>query len=126
MAKPPYLLGLDVGTQSLRAVLVDLTGQTVAYGVAPIETSYPRPTWAEQEPEPWWVGARSAVRQALAQANAKSDEIVGIGLDCTACTVVACDLDGRPLRQALLWMDQRASREAADISATGHPALRYV
>ena len=49
-----------------------------------------------------------------------------IGLDCTACTVVACDDDGEPLCPALLWMDQRAFREAADISATGDPVLRYV
>ena len=49
-----------------------------------------------------------------------------IGLDCTACTVVACDADGKPLRPALLWMDQRAFREAAEISDTGDPVLRYV
>ena len=46
----PLLLGLDVGTQSLRAALVDVHGRTVAFGVAPIETTYPRPGWAEQSP----------------------------------------------------------------------------
>ncbi len=51
------LLGLDVGTQSLRAALVDRSGRTVAFGVAPIETAYPRPTWAEQAPESWWSAA---------------------------------------------------------------------
>ena len=47
MSKAPYFLGLDVGTQSLRAALVDLDGRTASYGVAPLETTYPRPTWAE-------------------------------------------------------------------------------
>ncbi|MFO0960121.1 MAG: FGGY family carbohydrate kinase [Isosphaeraceae bacterium] len=51
--------------------------------------------------------------------------IAGIGLDCTACTVVAADRDGEPLRPALLWMDQRSHAEADEISATGDPALRY-
>lgn len=120
------LLGLDVGTQSLRAALVDPKGKTVAFGVCPIETRYPRPAWAEQDPASWWAAAEKAVRQAIQAANAAPEEVVGIGLDCTACTVVACGLDGTPLRPALLWMDQRSACEAEDISATGDPILRYV
>jgi FGGY-family pentulose kinase len=126
MADAPYLLGLDVGTQSLRAALVDRSGRTVAYGVAPIETTYPRPSWAEQDPAQWWSAAREAVGAALAQGDVRPERIAGISLDCTACTVVACDSGGLPLRTALLWMDQRASREAEEIGATGDPALRYV
>jgi FGGY-family pentulose kinase len=125
-SRPPYVLGLDVGTQSLRAALVDLSGRTAAYGVAPIETTYPRPTWAEQQPLSWWSAAKAAVALALSEGNVKPDQLIGVGLDCTACTVVACDRDARPLRPALLWMDQRAFREAEEISATADPILRYV
>jgi FGGY-family pentulose kinase len=120
------VLGLDVGTQSLRAALVDETGRTVAFGVTSIETTYPRPAWAEQEPLAWWTAAVHAVTMAKEQGNVSADEIVGIGLDCTACTVLACDRDGHPLRPALLWMDQRSHAEADEISATGDPVLRYV
>ena len=120
------VLGLDVGTQSLRAALVDIQGRTVAYGVAPIETVYPRPTWAEQDPAQWWSAARMAVGEAMSKANAAPEQVAAIGLDCTACTVVACDLGGKPLRPALLWMDQRSFREADAISATEDPVLRYV
>ena len=120
------LLGLDVGTQSLRAALVDQHGRPVAYGVAPIETTYPRPTWAEQDPAEWWSAAGTAVGAALEQGGVGPKDVAAIGLDCTACTVVACEADGQPLRPALLWMDQRAFREADEISATGHPILRYV
>jgi FGGY-family pentulose kinase len=126
MDDSPLLLGLDVGTQSLRAALVDLGGRTVAFGVEPIATAYPRPGWAEQDPRRWWEAAGLAVRAALAGGEVRADRIAGIGLSCTACTVVACDLDGQPLRPALLWMDQRAAREAADLSATADPNLRYV
>ncbi|MGE5757193.1 MAG: FGGY-family carbohydrate kinase [Planctomycetaceae bacterium] len=126
MSKEVYVLGLDVGTQSLRAALVDRSGRTVAFGIGPIETHYPHPTWAEQDPERWWTAARSAVAQALAPAEIKGDQVAGLGLACTSCTVVACDEDGRPLRPCLLWMDQRAYREAERISATGDPVLRYV
>ncbi|MGP0069663.1 MAG: FGGY-family carbohydrate kinase [Isosphaeraceae bacterium] len=120
------LLGLDVGTQSLRAALVDLQGRTVAYGVAPIETTYPRPTWAEQKPADWWAAARLAVASALSSGGVAREEVVAVGLDCTACTVVACSAAGEPSRGALLWMDQRAFREAEEISANGDPILRYV
>ncbi len=67
-----------------------------------------------------------AVRRALAQGNVDPDQIAGIGLDCTACTVLACDRDGQPLRPAFLWMDQRAFHEADEISGTADPILRYV
>ncbi|MFO0950862.1 MAG: FGGY-family carbohydrate kinase [Isosphaeraceae bacterium] len=126
MSKDSYLLGLDVGTQSLRAALVDLTGRTVAFGVCPIETRYPHPTWAEQDPAQWWSAAREAVSRAIELKGIRPEQVVGLGLDCTACTVVACDHDGTVLRPALLWMDQRSYREADEISATGHPILLYV
>jgi FGGY-family pentulose kinase len=126
MPTGPLLLGLDVGTQSLRAALVDTAGRTAAFGVAPIETTYPRPAWAEQDPDQWWAAARAAVGSALARAGVGGEAVAGIGLDCTACTVVACDSRGTPLRPALLWMDQRAAREADELSATGDPCLKYV
>jgi ribulokinase len=52
--------------------------------------------------------------------------VIAVGLDCTACTVMACDAGGEPLRPALLWMDQRAARESDEISDTADPILRYV
>ena len=66
MPDTTYVLGLDVGTQSLRAALVDLSGRTVAFGISPIETRYPRPTWAEQDPSAWWAAAREAVASSEA------------------------------------------------------------
>ncbi len=122
----PLVLGLDVGTQGLRAALVDLEGRTVAFAVEPIATAYPRPGWAEQDPRRWWEAAGLAVQAALAKGEIWPSRVLGIGLSCTACTVVACDLEAEPLRPALLWMDQRAAREADELSATGDPNLRYV
>ncbi len=91
-ARPPLLLGLDVGTQSLRAALIDAHGRTVSVGVAPIETTYPRPTWAEQQPIAWWSAAGDAVRLALAHDDIEPGQIAAIGLDCTACTVAGVRL----------------------------------
>jgi FGGY-family pentulose kinase len=126
MTGGPLLLGLDVGTQSLRAAIVDLEGRTLSYATAPVDTVYPHPAWAEQDPRQWWQAACAAVGKALDGSGRSAADIAGIGLDCTACTVLACDDSGAPLRPALLWMDQRSHREAEDISATGDRALRYV
>ncbi len=125
---PPvcYVLGLDVGTQSLRAAIIALDGTTVAFGVEPIETTYPQPAWAEQDPNQWWEAARIAVGKALKQGSIAPESIAAIGMDCTACTVVASTINGQALRPALLWMDQRSSKEADDLGATRDPILKYV
>jgi FGGY-family pentulose kinase len=125
-ASSPLFLGLDVGTQSVRAALFDLVGSCRAFATAPLDTRHPHPAWAEQDPGQWWQAARAAVPAALAGAGAGPADVAGIGLDCTACTVLACRADGTPLRPALLWMDQRSFREAEEISATGDPSLRWV
>ena len=126
MAADPLVLGIDVGTQSVRAALFDTHGRCHGVGVEPIETTHPRSGWAEQDVEQWWTASRRAVSAALAQADCSAERVTGIGLDTTSCTVVACRADGAPLRPALLWMDQRSAREADDLSATGDPILRYV
>src|SRR5438270_2429643 len=125
-SKQPLFLGLDVGTQSLRAALFDPSGNCRAFATGPLDTTHPQPGWAEQHPLQWWQAARKAVPEALARAGAKPEEVAGIGLDCTACTVLPSRSDGTPLGRALLWMDQRAFREAEEISATRDPSLRYV
>lgn len=126
MSHGPYLLGLDLGTQSFRAAIIGLNGASIAFGVEPIETKYPGPAWAEQDPNQWWTAARNAVGKALSQGCIEPESIAAIGMDCTACTVVASTLDGRSLRPALLWMDQRSSQEADDLAATNDPILKYV
>ncbi len=122
----PLFLGIDVGTQGLRAALYDETGHCRAFATSPLDTTHPQPGWAEQDARQWWQAACAAVPEALARAGARSEDVAGIGLDCTACTVVACTNDGTPLRPALLWMDQRSFREAEELSGTGDASLRYV
>jgi FGGY-family pentulose kinase len=126
MSHTPLFLGLDLGTQSVRAALYDADGTCRGYATAPLETTHPKPGWAEQDADEWWRAACRAVPGALAAAKAPPDDVAGVGLDGTACTVIACALDGTLLRRALLWMDQRSFREAAEISATNDPSLRYV
>jgi FGGY-family pentulose kinase len=126
MNRSPLFLGLDVGTQSVRAALFDPDGNCRGFATAALDTFHPHPGWAEQDAVQWWQAACGAVPGALARAGASAGDLLALGLDATACTVLPCRADGKPLHRALLWMDQRAFREVADINATRDPILRYV
>jgi FGGY-family pentulose kinase len=120
-----YLIGIDVGTQSVRSCLFDLDGATVASASRPLATTFPKPAWAEQDPEEWWRGAVETLKEVLQVSRVHPRDIAALSYDCTACTVVALTEDGVPLRPALLWMDERAHAEAEEVSAVAHETLRY-
>jgi FGGY-family pentulose kinase len=120
-----YILAIDVGTESLRAGLVDTQGRIAAEVAFAYPTHYPHPQWAEQDPEIWWLAAKSAVPACLHKAGVSASQVAAIGLDAFASTMVVADQDGKPLRPAILWMDARASLEARQIEATADPVLRY-
>ncbi|MCF2706074.1 xylulose kinase [Arcanobacterium haemolyticum] len=117
------LLGIDVGTGGVRVALVTPDGKMEATASVTVETATPRPAWAEQNPEDWWNALKEALPQVLSQVDV--DRIVGMSVDGTSATLVACNKSGVPLRPALLWMDVRASREAEELTNTGDPALKY-
>lgn len=121
----PYVLGLDGGTEGVRAGLFDAHGRPVAFARAVYRTTHAHQAWAEQEPEDWWAATVAAVRQALRESGVDPTSVCALAMACTSCTVVASDADGRPLRPALIWMDVRASAQAKRIAATGDPALKY-
>ncbi len=122
---PPYVIGIDGGTEAIRAGLFDLEGNLVVSAACSYQTYFSHPGWAEQDPDEWWASLVVAVRTCLKSTHVNPAEIIGISADATTCTLVPMRADGTVLRRALLWMDVRASRQAARIFATGHAALRY-
>ncbi|MGL4649030.1 MAG: FGGY family carbohydrate kinase, partial [Caldilineaceae bacterium] len=122
----PLVLGIDAGTEALKAGLFNLEGHLVASGTRTYRTHFPRPGWAEQEPADWWNALVGAIRDCLAAApTVRPAQIAGISADATCCTMIPLSADGRELRRCLLWMDVRANEQARRIFETGHPALRY-
>jgi len=119
-----YLLGVDGGTESIRAIVFDLEGRPKGSHASEYQTQFPTPGWAEQHPEDWWRAMGQAARGALAAAGIASDQVIAMAVDTTCCSVVALDADATPLRPAMIWMDVRSAAEAADVAATGDPALR--
>jgi ribulokinase len=121
-----YVLGIDAGTESFRAGVFDAAGACKGFGVSPNRTVHRHPGWAEQDPRDWDTALVDCIRKALAESRVDPSEIRGIGIDGTSCTVVFLDSKGEPLRDALIWMDIRSVKEAADVAATADPALAYV
>lgn len=105
--KRDLILALDSGTQGVRALLFDLRGNLLAKARVLLESYFsPQPGWAEQHPEYYWDSLARACRQ-LWQENDARDRLAGVALTCQRATVVNVDEEGRPLRPAILWLDQR-------------------
>ncbi len=121
-----FVIGIDAGTESFRAGVFDADGRCLGFGVSPNQTTFPHPGWAEQDPADWERAMVECISEALKASKVSSRDIRAIGLDGTSCTVVLLDAKGRPLRNAIMWMDVRAHKEAAEVAATGDPALCYV
>jgi sugar (pentulose or hexulose) kinase len=103
-----YLLAIDNGTQSIRALLFDLQGNLLAKGKVELEAYYSKqPGWAEQDPEYYWASLGQACAQLWQQVDIDRRQIKGVSLTTQRGTVINVDEQGQALRPAILWLDQR-------------------
>lgn len=108
MSGAPLLLGIDLGTSSVKALCVTLTGDVVGSGSAEYPALQPQPGFAEQAPAAWWAAVQDAVRQAtLGHAG----EIVAVGLSGQMHGAVLLDDDRALLGNAIVWPDQRSAAQ---------------
>ena len=108
-------LGLDIGTSSVKALLIDFDQRVVADVSVPLSLSRPHPLWSEQNPHDWVEGveaAAAAIRRHAPQAFAR---LSGIGLSGQMHGATFLDADDAPLRPAILWNDGRAFAECAEL-----------
>lgn len=103
-----YLLGIDLGTSSVKSVLMDQEGTLLAIRQQEYTFDIPREGWAEQDPEVWWQATAKTVREALQQAEIVPSEIVGVGFSGQMHGLVPLDKNGKPIRKAIIWCDQRS------------------
>jgi xylulokinase len=108
-----YVVGADVGSQSVKALLLDEGGEVVASASAPCTMSHPAAGWAEQRPGQWEDALAQAVRQAREAAGAGPEDVEYLGLACQVDGLVALDAGLAPLRPAIIWLDRRATRQSA-------------
>ena len=110
-------LGIDIGTTGIKAVLFDTEGRPLGGGLAEYVLETPSPDIVELDPERYWEATCRAVREAVAAANVPPEDIVSCGVTGQAETLIVLDADGKPLRKAIVWLDNRAVEEAAAFRA---------
>ena len=106
-----YLLGVDGGTEGIRAGIFDIAGIPLAYASTTYPTQFPAPSWAEQYPNDWWNALGKSVRIAIRDSGISVNQIAAMAVDTTCCSVVALDGAGNPVRPALIWMDVRSAEQ---------------
>lgn len=104
------LLGLDLGTGSVKALLLEEDGTPCGESSASYPVDSNRPGWAETSPEDWWTAAAAAVKDAVGD---RGRDITSIGLSGQMHGVVLTDAGGNPLRPAVLWADTRSTEQLA-------------
>src|SRR5919199_2619955 len=104
------LLGLDLGTSSVKALLLAEGGDALGKGSASYAVRAPGPGWAESSPEDWWAAVLEATGAAVGR---RGTEVTALGLSGQMHGVVLVDELGFPLRPAVLWADARSGRELA-------------
>lgn len=111
-----YLLGVDVGTSGVKALLIDFSGAVLASASESYPLYTPQPLWAEQNPDDWWQATCTAIRRVLAQAGVDAAQVRAVGLSGQMHGSVFLDERGESIRPALLWCDQRTAAECAWIT----------
>ncbi len=107
------LLGIDLGTSSVKVVAVSASGKILGLGSVEYPILTPQPGWAEQDPEQWWNATARAVRQAIEAAG--QPEILAIGFSGQMHGPVLLDKAWKPLGNAIIWADQRGASVLSEI-----------
>jgi sugar (pentulose or hexulose) kinase len=103
-----YILAIDCGTQSVRALVFDLRGNLVHRVRVPIEPYFSeQPGWAEQRPGYFWDSLCAACQHLWRESPVPGDALAGVALTTQRATMVNVDERGQPLRPAIVWLDQR-------------------
>lgn len=135
-----YYIGIDVGTGSARACIINAKGDIASLASETIDTwqsySHSQATHYEQSTTNIWTSICHAVKQAIQQSGIPQSTIKGLAFDATCSLAVLSKANDTPIsvtgpdfntdRNVVLWLDHRAVREAEAINATGHNVLRYV
>src|SRR5215470_11252303 len=102
---PDYLLAHDLGTTGDKATLFDAEGRLLYTAFAPYPTRYPRPGWAEQDPEDWWQAVCRSTRELMAQAPEAASNLAAVSFSAMMNGCLLVDQEGNALRSGLIHAD---------------------
>jgi xylulokinase len=110
-------LGLDLGTSSLKALLIDENQRILGSASAPLTVERPHHGWSEQDPDSWIEATRAALAELGKTHAGELAKVRGIGLSGHMHGATTIDRDGKVIRPCILWNDTRSYKEAAELDA---------
>ena len=117
----PYVLSLDAGTTSVRAIVFDRDGRIVAVAQKEIRQIYPKPGWVEHDPQEIWFSQIAAAVEALGRARIRPSDIAGVGITNQRETTIVWDRNtGEAIGNAIVWQDRRTAGMCDQLRAEGH------
>lgn len=126
MDSKKYFMGIDFGTQGVRCGIFDCEGNAFCMNETKYTTFYPQPGYAEQIPKSWIDSLHASIEECFNSAGQNIFEgVSGIAICATSSTVVPVDKYGKPLMNAILWMDNRSAAQAKKINETKHGILKH-
>ncbi|XUO88549.1 glycerol kinase GlpK [Halomonas sp. KM072] len=118
---PSFILAIDQGTTSSRAILFDRQGQVAAVAQQEFPQHFPQDGWIEHDPEDIWDSVVATCREVLAKAQVSAEQIDGVGITNQRETTVVWDrATGKPLYNAIVWQDRRTSERCQALRDAGH------
>ena len=119
-----YILTLDQGTTSSRAIVFDAQGQIKAMAQQEFRQHFPQPGWVEHNPEEIWTSQLEVARQALKRARIGAERLAALGITNQRETVIVWERNtGKPLCNAIVWQDRRTAQFCDELRADGAQAL---
>lgn len=120
-----FILALDQGTSSSRAILFDHSGRAVASSQQEFRQIYPQPGWVEHDAEEIWESQAAVARNALKEADASAHNVAAIGITNQRETAVIWDRNGKPIANAIVWQDRRTAPICEALRSNGlEPTFR--
>jgi len=124
MIHKKYVLSLDQGTTSSRAILFDHDGRILGQAQKEFRQIFPKPGWVEHDPEEIWSSQSSVTAEVIAKAGVRSEEISSIGITNQRETVVVWDREtGKPVHNAIVWQDRRTSEYCSRLVEEGRSEM---
>ncbi len=125
MQSKQYILAHDTGTGGDKAVLTDLQGQVIQSAYQPYEVHYPRPDWAEQDPEELWRAVAATTKQVIDEAGINPQEILGVGISAQMFNLLPVDENVKPVTPMLSWLDVRSVPQADRVLSGDMPDFLF-
>ncbi|WP_238860092.1 MULTISPECIES: FGGY-family carbohydrate kinase [unclassified Clostridium] len=109
------LLGIDIGTSACKVAIFDLDGHVVSQSNKAYSVYYPEKDFVEQDAEEWWNAVCDATKECIEQSHINPEQIKGIGIDGQGWAALPVDVEGKPLHNAMIWMDRRSTKQCEEV-----------